>query len=333
MSAPEDWAGHPQELPAWVALRIGTTRTLRDETVTPQWASFFVHLGWWLAELPTGDAITYCVVRTPTRKCCAALTALGTVLSSASRRVPELTWSAFSALPTGTLVYFQRAGKTRAVHYSGRILESSTSEYVSVGVQGWKGETRVSRTSFPQSGFQLEPFLHQRTQAQLDRLGALLGPIIPGFSAAWLLSEERCCTVVTKLVEWNEEARELALTGVEQAGVVLSLHDVIYAMPHRDRAGGRVVAVSALQRDANVVATAPIIADGPRALAALDGILFRKAILFLDHLEYDSAVATQLAMLASRRRDDSVIAVGSFCDAAPPGVDVVLFALDPPTAP
>ena len=73
--------------------------------------------------------------------------------------------------------------------------------------------------------------------------------------------------------------------------------------------------------------------DGPRAFAALDGASLRRAVIFLDYLEYDSAVATRLAVLASRRREGSFVDITSFRQTVPPGVDVILFTLDPPTEP
>jgi hypothetical protein len=73
----------------------------------PDWASFYVWLGWWMRRNVTPSRRLISIVVSPSRGTCAAFAGLGALIEAAQRYENVLSWDALVDLPIGAEVFFR----------------------------------------------------------------------------------------------------------------------------------------------------------------------------------------------------------------------------------
>lgn len=329
-----DWLA---DLPLKTRLCVGPEGSLDVGRPSPEWASFMVFLGWWLAETQVIRGTIHCVAIVPTRACCPPLIALGTLLSSASRPGEDLSWEAFSALPPGTRVHFRvPRPNDRNESHSGIL---SRSEFRGLplaikvdSVPGPNQDHHLTRQVLGPSNFskyrcRLTPYPTSQRMGRLDRTGAFLGRLVRGFDSRWLLSATSCCTVVTSIAGWRKDTENLVVA--RTSADKLPLGALLMARSDNSEELTRVFLVPPGDLAARSERLPLVVLDGPRSFRSLQSLPALKVVTLLEHSEYDATVAGDLAGLTSQRDDNLLRSIWVFRQSPPAGIDVLLFAQPP----
>lgn len=284
-------ASYLQRLPLNAVPTLQSPAGVKARRSTPEWAAFLTYLGWWMADVPSTDATMWCIVKVPTRACCAALIAFGAVLRSAAQPYGTLTWPEVERLPEGTSVFLRmvdKGGKKRTQHGIART--SSFPGMVQIEVEAPKYTHWITPATFRK--FEVRLTEHE-TSPRSSAASNLLSKILPDFSPEWIHTPVTCCAVMTNQARWRQELTSIAVA-VGRDSLELS-H---FLMPSHASDVPRV----AVQGAKHVVRPEceMAILDGPAPFTHRDAAEAARVVVLLDAMEYGAQSNEIAAMVAAR---------------------------------
>ena len=301
-----------------------------------EWMAFLLWLGWWISDVALAGTRLYCVLLVPSRSCCAAITALGTLIRSAQQGGSEYySWDEFSSLRPGSKFYvLHRALRTESSRSCpAEIIEPRDSAAVWYVVHHRRGRFTIGTTRskyFYAKQARRSPHPQGIRMQRLNRNGLFYQAIVDQLDPGWALSPVEECQIVTARVKW---ARELAGLGVEVKDG--ANHDLRFelsdALMYRERSqagAARVILSSSGSNDLGGTKCGVTILDGPDAFQDLGCVSSDRLLILLEHQEYDVSISNELALLVSKR-DDSILSKSEIPGySLPPAMRVTVFAVN-----
>ena len=86
-------------------LRLGSSKSIKNNNRIPDWASFLIWAGLWMRRAQVKNVRIFMVLLLPTRICCSAICSFGAIIRSLGQSKKALTWEQICSLPSGTEVF------------------------------------------------------------------------------------------------------------------------------------------------------------------------------------------------------------------------------------
>jgi|GEM_PF-5491949 len=314
----------------------------RANGILPEWAGFLIWSGWWMRRTLVKNLRLFLVLLLPTRLCCSSLCALGALIASAGRT--SLEWEEMLPLPTGTRVFLRYPDSKRPqrrINVEG-LVSGLKSEGGQIAI--WielltKGERLsnikhgIFESKFSDYEISLIPHLSHQQEGKLIDAFQFYEKVTGG-SRASLLSANSQCLLVTNRSAWGAQIKDTSVI-FDPYGKsrIYQLEDLLMPATEKKAAHAGIL-VSSQKSEVLANANTPLsILDGPEALRAWELIKSPNLIVLLDQTEYEEDAGDMLALLSSSRTEKAINVPERIPDSPPPGIEMMIYALEQSTRP
>lgn len=313
--------------------RIGSSYSIEHKDSIPEWAAFLIWAGWWISDIQFDGGVLYTFILLPSRLCCSALSAFGSLLRSAQQGGTDvLSWSDFYHLPIGSVFYCLYPKKGKPNSCKARIIEPSERCLKRFEIVDDESETKIEVShsgSFYKYRIRLTPHPPTRRRKQLNSYYSFYNAIVDDFRVYWLQSTNIACMLVTNRTGWNRDLNDLIAEAVIDEGSPIqhSLSDLLMTGVDRNTQKARVLLSSPGDDQPDSKHIPVVILDGPNAFRSYRSISASRVLILLEYREYDENISNDLVSLICRR-DDNLISNLSIPSAEPPlGIEMLIFAI------
>lgn len=313
----------------------------RANGILPEWAGFLIWSGWWMRRTLVKDLRLFLVLLLPTRLCCSSLCALGALIASAGRT--SLEWEEMLLLPPGTPVFLRYPDPKRPqrrINIKGIVSGRKWGRQSAIWIEVLSKVERLSNakhaifeSEFSNYEISLIPHLSHQQEGRLIDAFQFYEKVTGG-SRASLLSANSQCLLVTNRSAWGAQAKDTSVI-FDPYGKsrIYQLEDLL--MPAtEEKAAYAGILVSSQKSEVLTNANTPLsILDGPEALRAWEFIKSPNLIVLLDQTEYEEDAGDMLALLSSSRTEKAINVPERIPDSPPPGIEMMIYALEQSTRP
>lgn len=301
-------------------------------TVIPPWADNIVNFGWWMHERKSTSRRLFAVLLMPTRCCCSAFCALGSLMAGSRSTGLGLTWEEFCALKEGEQVYMlvpHKEKKTPVVAETKRYNEKYNGRNVQVISTRKKAVKGLSVFLMPENFASYQVSLKQHASVQrlggLAKVGNFLKGTVEGFQENWLESGGVETLIVTNKASWRRQSNDIRIR-LKNRKNDYCLQDLLAV--NETYEGPYIHTLLASPGSQDISRKSPlVIMDGPEALASYESINTSSIVVMLTHSEYENETRDILSMLGSYREESLLPDLDGVGDYIPPGSEIMLFAL------
>lgn len=298
----------------------------------PEWASFLIWLGSVNHKLQVDGIRVFCVVLLPTRICCSALAAIGSIASSLTNQKNDLSWDLFLECEKGLTVYTlhkNNKGKIKqlegvlgdVIPYDEQILREIKIISKSSNCQNLK--ILVSEKKFLDSKISFHPHHRSKLLNRLHEFSEFFSRSLENFNENRLLLNNPENIVITNRAGWERENDNIFMGTVEKKTFnLLPVKEILLSRFSRTQL------YSPKSNDLQDIETPLAILDGLDALRSREYIKARNVIILLDKNEYREEAADILLQFSNYRlkeRPHEFDGIPSHC---PDGIEVQFYLFE-----
>jgi hypothetical protein len=301
-------------------------------TPVPPWMDWLIWLGQWMRAQAPLHGRRIAVVRMPSRRLGAAITAIGSSLVAARLHDDSLDWEALRALSAGTKVFWRETASGRSVRRSGtvagvRSIEAGDFMEVVVEAQSRRAQ-QISRLFAKSAALTYGITLGAVSAVADERLSCadrFFNATLTDGARGWIRSPGIDCSIITERSSFLSDLEGLAIRiGKNAEG---SCGDILAVADSGGRSHGK-VRVAPARTDGVLDESGLItILDGASSALRLRDTVTPSVVVLLDHSEYDEEIEQLFHMFTGYAVDDSVHPPASGAVAPPQGLQAFVFGL------
>jgi len=314
-------------------LRLGSSKSIKNNNRIPDWASFLIWAGWWMRRAQVKNVRIFMVLLLPTRICCSAICSFGAIIGSLGQSKKALTWEQICSLPSGTEVFTTLPEKgSKLIQLKGKL--GNQRNEGGQKVRELIIETHIKK--FKDSIFLIlekNPYQYPLTLTQQRRrfndIYNFYKNIIAELNLSTILAIHNECLIITNQAGWKRDICTLQAAASDQSEPIICDLDLLLMPSAKDEGAQSGILISS-QRPSHIIGeNMPLaILEGPESLKNWELIRTQNIMILMDQAEYDENSKGILANLTSVRNDALLPMPEGIPLQPPPGIEMMMFALE-----